>query len=134
MASNQDYEALLKLNVVAVVGCSPKTERPSCQVASYLMEAGYRIIPVNPNYKTVLGEICYPDLKSITEDVEVVSIFRGGAHVMEIVRQAVAIGAKGIWIQDGIEAPEAAKLARDNGLVVVENDCFMRQHLSRCGR
>jgi len=134
MTTNQDYEALLKLNVVAVVGCSPKTERPSYQVASYLMEAGYRVIPVNPNHETVLGETCYPDLKSIPDEVEVVSVFRGGKHVLAIVRQAIEKGVKGVWLQDGIEAPEAAKLARESGLVVVENDCFMRQHLSRCGR
>ena len=134
MASNYDYEELLKLSVVAVVGCSPKKERPSYQVASYLIDAGYRVIPVNPNYDSIFGEVSYPDLKAIPEGAEVVNIFRRAGFVQEIVEQALEIGAKGIWLQDNIEAPDAAKWARAKGLIVVENDCFMRQHLSRCGR
>ncbi len=134
MASNRDYEELLKLSVVAVVGCSPKKERPSYQVASYLMDAGYRVIPVNPNYDSILGEMSYPDLKAIPEGVEVVSVFRRAQFVREIAEQAVDIGAKGLWLQDNIDAPEAVQWAREKGLIVVENDCFMRQHLSRCGR
>lgn len=134
MAFNPDYEELLKLSVVAVVGCSPKKERPSYQVASYLMDAGYRIIPVNPNYDSILGEPSYPDLKAIPESVEVVNIFRRGEFVREIAEQAVAIGAKGLWLQDNISAPDAVQWAREKGLIVIENDCFMRQHLSQCGR
>ena len=134
MTESPDYEALLEMQVVAVVGCSPDLEKPSCRVASYLMEAGYRVIPVNPNHEEILGERCYPDLSSIPEPVEVVNIFRPAEHVLGIVREAIAVKAKGVWIQDGIRAPDAVRLARENGLKVVVDDCIMRQHLSRFGR
>lgn len=134
MAAREDIEALLKMQVIAVVGCSPKRERPSHQVAQYLMEVGYRVIPVNPGHRELLGEKCYPDLKAIPEPVDVVDIFRRREHVKDIVRQAVEIGAKGVWMQDGTADPEAAELARKNGLRVVADDCIMRQHLSRMGR
>ncbi len=122
------------MQVVAVVGCSPKRERASHQVAEYLIDAGYRIIPVNPGHKEVLGEPCFPDLLAIPDPIDVVDVFRRAEHVMEIVQQAVKIKAKAVWLQDGIDAPEAAAFARKAGLKVVVNDCFMRQHLSRLGR
>lgn len=134
MAVREDIEALLKLHVVAVVGCSPKRERPSHQVAQYLLEAGYRVIPVNPGHRELLGERCYPDLKAIPEPVDVVDVFRRREHAKDVVRQAVEIGAKGVWLQDGTADPEAVELARRNGLRVVADDCIMRQHLSRMGR
>lgn len=132
--SNRDIEDLLKFQTVAVVGCSPKRERPSNQVAQYLMDAGYRIIPVHPDHQQVLGERCYPTLLDIPEPVEVVDVFRRAEAVLPIVQQAIQIRAKAIWLQDGIDAPEAVELARRHGLRVVANDCFMRQHLSRLGR
>lgn len=134
MNSNEDYEALLKMSVVAVVGCSPKPERPSNQVAAYLMEAGYRVIPVNPGHAELLGEKCYPDLRAIPEPVEVVDVFRRPEFVPAIVDDALAIRAKGLWLQDGIDAPEAVAKARRGGLRVIVDDCFLRQHLSRFGR
>ncbi len=130
----QDFAELLQLHVVAVVGCSPKEERASFQVASYLKDAGYRVIPVNPNYKEVLGEKCYPNLKAVPGPVEVVNIFRKSEEVPAIVDEAIAAGAKGIWMQDGIDSPEAVEKARGKGLKVVVNDCFMRRHVSRLGR
>lgn len=134
MTGPQHYEALLEQQVVAVVGCSPKPERPSYQVSAYLVDAGYRVIPVNPNHDEILGEKCHPDLRSVPERVEVVSVFRRAEAVLGIVQEAIEIGAKGVWIQDGIDAPGAVELARRNGLLVVSNDCIMRQHLSRFGR
>ncbi|HBL17843.1 MAG: hypothetical protein A2X36_00795 [Elusimicrobia bacterium GWA2_69_24] len=134
MAESQDYEPMLEMQVVAVVGCSPDPAKPSCRVASYLMEAGYRVIPVNPKFEEILGERCYPDLRAIPEPVEVVDIFRKADQVLGVVQEAIAIKAKGVWIQDGIQAPEAARLAREHGLKVVVDDCIMRQHLSRFGR
>src|SRR5436309_2323778 len=103
MGSNSDIEELLKMHVVAVVGCSPKTSRPSHQIASYLMDAGYRVIPVNPGHDEILGEKCYPSLKDIPEPVDVVDVFRRSEHVPEIVAEAVSIKAKGIWLQDGVD-------------------------------
>ena len=134
MNANRDIEAMLKMNVIAVVGCSPKPERPSYQVASYLMEAGYRVIPVNPACEEILGEKCYPGLLDIPEPVDIVDVFRKPEHVPQIVEQAIRIKAKGVWMQDGILSPGAAEAARAKGLCVVENDCIMRQHLSRFGR
>jgi len=132
--SNRDIEEILKFQTVAVVGCSPKRERPSHQVSVYLMDAGYRIIPVNPAHPQLLGERCYPSLLDIPEPIEVVDIFRKADAVLAVVQQAIEIRAKAIWLQDGIDAPEAVELARRHGLKVVANDCLMRQHLSRLGR
>ena len=134
MNQNKDIEEILKMQSVAVVGCSPKRERPSHLVASYLMESGYRVFPVNPGHPEVLGEKCYPSLSAIPEPVEVVDIFRRAEFVLPIVKEAVKIGAKAVWLQDDIDAPGAAEFARKNGLRVVVNDCLMRQHLSRLGR
>jgi predicted CoA-binding protein len=134
MNSSQDIEDLLKMQVIAVVGCSPNPQRPSYQVASYLMDAGYRVIPVNPGHEEILGEKCYPSLSDIPEPIDVVDVFRRAEFVPELVRQAISLKAKGIWLQDGIHAPEAVEFARKNGLKVVVDDCFMRQHLSRFGR
>lgn len=134
MTVSDDIETLLKLRTVAVVGCSPKADRPSHQVASYLMDAGYRVIPVNPAAAEILGEVCYPDLASIPEPVDVVDVFRNQAALLDAARQAVAKGAKGLWFQDGLIDHAAAALARKAGLTVVADDCIMRQHLSRFGR
>jgi predicted CoA-binding protein len=134
MSSSADIETLLKMHVVAVVGCSPNPARPSHQVASYLIDIGYRVIPVHPGHDEILGEKCYASLADVPEPVDVVDVFRRAEFVPEIVRQAVAIKAKGLWLQDGIDAPEAVETARKSGLTVVVNDCLMRQHLSRMGR
>lgn len=134
MTVSDDIETLLKMRTVAVVGCSPKADRPSHQVASYLMDAGYRVIPVNPACAEILGEVCYPDLASIPEPVDVVDVFRNQAALMDAARQAVAKGAKGLWFQDGLNDHAAAAFARKAGLTVVADDCIMRQHLSRFGR
>ena len=82
----------------------------------------------------MLGETCFPDLKSVPEAIEVVDVFRRAEEVPKIVDEAIAVGAKGLWLQDGIDAPAAAEKARRAGLKVVVNDCLMRQHLSRFGR
>lgn len=125
---------MLKMIVIAVVGCSPDPGRASHQVASYLMDAGFRVIPVNPACDEILGERCYPSLAAIPEPVEVVSVFRRSEHAPEAVREALRIKAKGVWLQDGVLSPEAAELAKAGGLRFVMDDCIMRQHLSRFGR
>lgn len=134
MTVSKDMEILLKMQVIAVVGCSPDAKRPSGRVAAYLLDAGYRVIPVNPKHEQLLGERCFPDLKSIPEPVDVVLIFRKLEFVPDIVKAAIEKGAKGVWMQKGIDHPEAAELARKNGLTVVVDDCFMSQHVSRMGR
>jgi predicted CoA-binding protein len=110
---------LTNSKVVAVVGLSPRPERPSHYVAKYLQEQGYRVIPVNPQLENVLGEKCYPDLKSIPEPVDMVDVFRRSALVGPIVDDAIEIGAKFVWMQDGVIDEEAAKRAESAGLGVV---------------
>lgn len=113
---------------IAVVGLSPNPERPSYEVASYLKSQGYRIVPVNPTVAEVLGEKSYPDLKSIPEPVDVVDIFRRPEDVPPIVEQAIAIGAKAVWMQLGVVNEEAAHRARQAGLGVVMDRCLMVEH------
>jgi len=124
-------EEILKSNrVVAVVGLSPKTDRPSYRVASYLKEQGYRIIPVNPSAREILGEVCFPDLSSIPESIDVVDIFRNSEEVPSIVEEAIKTGAKVVWMQEGIVNESAAKKARQAGLLVVMDKCMKKQHES----
>jgi len=123
-----EQEILSFSRVVAVVGLSPKPDRPSYIVASYLKENGYKIIPVNPVAEEVLGEICYPDLSSIPEPVDVVDIFRRSEKVPPIVEEAIKIGAKAVWMQEGIINEEAASRARQAGLMVVMDRCMLKEH------
>jgi predicted CoA-binding protein len=113
---------------VAVVGLSPKPDRPSHQVASYLKEQGYRIIPVNTYAKEILGETCYTSLSSIPEPVDVVDIFRRPEAVLPIVEEAIKLGAKAVWMQEGVINEEAASLAKGAGLLVVMDRCMLKEH------
>ena len=122
-------DILRKSQTVAVVGISPKTERPSHQVAAYLQQAGYTIIPVNPGHKQILGEICYPDLTAIASRVDVVDIFRRSELVVPIIQEAIAIGASSIWMQQGIINVESAELAERAGLSVVMDRCMKTEHI-----
>ena len=110
---------LLESNVIAVVGLSPDPERPSHYVSKYLQEAGYRIIPVNPNLTSVLGETCYPDLKSIPIKVDMVDVFRRPEYTPDIVNDAVEIGVKFVWLQDKVINNEAESIAETNGIPIV---------------
>lgn len=114
---------------IAVVGLSPKPDRPSHQVAAYLQLSGYTIIPVNPGQKSILGETCYPDLHAIPESVDVVDIFRRPDQVEPVVRAAIAIGAKVVWMQEGIVHEEAARLAEAAGLTVIMDRCMKMDHI-----
>ncbi len=126
---NQEEQILDTCRIVAVVGLSPDAERPSFRVASYLKEHGYRIIPVNPKLSQILGETCYPDLTSIREPVDVVDIFRRAEETPTIVDQAIAIGARAVWMQEGIVNETAAEKARGAGLLVVMDRCMRKEHL-----
>ena len=124
-----DVPALLtSAHNIAVVGLSSEPSRPSYGVAKYLQEVGYRIFPVNPNETEVLGETCYPDLESVPERVDIVDIFRRAEFVPEIVEAAVRIGARAVWMQQGIAHPAAAARAEAAGLLVVMDRCILREH------
>jgi hypothetical protein len=123
-----EEEILNSSRVVAVVGLSPKPDRPSYTVASYLKERGYRIIPVNPTVKEILGETCYPNLNSIRKPIDVVDIFRRSEEVPDIVEEAIKIGAKAVWMQEGVINEEAAARAREAGLLVVMDKCMLKEH------
>jgi predicted CoA-binding protein len=114
--------------VVAVVGISSKPWRPSHKVASYLQEHGYRIVPVNPNEEEVLGERAYASLLDIPKEihVDVVDVFRRAERTPEVAREAVAIGARVLWLQEGIVSDEAARIAADGGLEVIMGVCIMK--------
>ena len=114
--------------VVAVVGLSPKPDRPSYGVASYLKGKGYKIIPVNPRAEEILGVPSYPDLSSIPEPVDVVDIFRRSEEVPAIVEEAIEIGAKAVWMQEGVINDEAATRAEEAGLRVVMDRCMLKEH------
>ncbi|MEK9152912.1 MAG: CoA-binding protein [Patescibacteria group bacterium] len=114
--------------VIASVGLSSNPARPSHGVCRYLQSKGYRIIPVNPNESEVLGRKSYPDLKSIPDKIDLVQIFRKPEFAAAIVEDAIAIGAKVVWMQDGAGNPDAAKRAEDAGLLAVVDDCMLRQH------
>jgi uncharacterized protein len=126
-ARTQELRSLLgEARVVAVVGISSKPSRPSYEVASYLQEHGYRIVPVNPNEAEVLGERAYPSLLDIPPDihVDVVDVFRRPEHTPEVARQAVAINARVLWLQEGIVNEEAARIADEGGLGVIMGVCI----------
>lgn len=121
-------DLLKKAKTVAVVGISQKEERDSHRVAKYLQEHGYRVIPVNPGLKEVLGEPCYPNLKAVPEHIDVVDIFRSVDAIPGIVDEAVAVGADAVWMQLGLAHEEAAEKARKAGLTVVMNRCMKIEH------
>jgi len=127
---NKIREILQESKTIAVVGLSPKPHRPSHQVARYLMEAGYTVIPVNPGHDALMGLTCYPNLRAIPAPVDMVDIFRRPEAVMNIVNDAVAIGARYIWMQEGIVNEEAAAKAEAAGLRVVMDRCTMVDHLN----
>ena len=120
---------LQNTTTIAVVGLSPKPSRPSNQVAQYLKDAGYTIIPVNPGQNTLLGLPCYPDLQAIPGPVDMVDIFRQSEFVLLVVEEAIAIKAKVIWMQSGIINEEAAELAKKAGLAVIMDRCTMVDHM-----
>jgi hypothetical protein len=119
---------------IAIVGLSSKPDQPSYRVASYLKEQGYKMIPVNPAEKEILGERCYPDLASIPESIDVVDIFRRSEKVPPIVEEAIRIGANAVWMQEGVINEEAAARARKAGLMVVMDKCMRKEHQRLHGR
>jgi len=115
---------------IAVVGLSPKPHRPSHRVASYLMEVGYTIIPVNPGQDSILGQTCYPNLRAIPVPVDLADIFRRPEEILPIVEDAIAIGARFIWMQEGIINEEAATKAEAAGITVIMDRCTKIDHMN----
>ena len=124
---------LTRSKVVAVVGLSSKPHRPSYGVARYLQTVGYRIIPVNPNEKEVLGEKSYARLEDVLIKVDIVDVFRRSELVPPVVESAIAIGARTLWLQEGVIHEEAAARARAAGLDVVMDRCLLKEHVARFG-
>ena len=130
-AGDPASELLKTSHTIAVVGLSNRRHRPSYGVAEYLQSVGYRVIPVNPLETEILGEKCYARLEDILEHVDIVDIFRRSEFVPDIVESAIRIGARGVWMQEGVMHPEAAERARRAGLVVVMNACILKEHIKR---
>lgn len=129
----KEQKILKQSRTVAVVGASPDISRHSNAVAAYLMATGFRVIPVNPNTAEVLGLKSYPDLKSIPEPVDIVNVFRASEYTPEVAEEAVAIGAKVLWLQQGVVNETAADIAMRGGLEVIMNRCIARAHAAMTG-
>jgi predicted CoA-binding protein len=131
---NEDEIAaiLRQARTVAVVGISDNEARDSHKVAKYLKEHGYRIIPVNPKCREVLGETCYPGLKDVPGHIDIVDIFRNLEAIPGIVDEAIAVKADVVWMQLGLSHAEAAEVARAAGLQVVMNHCLKIEHSKIC--
>lgn len=132
MSDNTDINTLRRIlqrpKTIAVVGLSANWYRPSYFAAKYLQEHGYRVVPVNPAYQEVLGEKCYPRLKDIPEQIDVVDCFRKSEDIEPIAREAIEVGAKVLWLQIGVMNEKAAVAARAAGLEVVQDRCMKIEH------
>jgi predicted CoA-binding protein len=128
-----EKELLKEAKTIAVVGLSANPDRPSYRVSRYLQQQGYKIIPVNPNIREVLGEKAYPRLKDIPDKVDIVDVFRRSEDIPPIADEAIAIKAKVLWMQEGIVNEAAAKKAEAAGLKVVMDHCIMVAHSQSFG-
>jgi len=133
MTKDTEKEILGKYSIIAVVGASPDPERYSNTVMRYLMEHGFHVIPVNPTVENVLGLKSYPDLISVPEKIEIVDVFRAPDKVMPTVDEAIRVGAKALWLQEGVVNKEAAAKARKAGLSVVMDRCIAKAHAALLG-
>lgn len=125
---DQIAKVLAAAKTIAVVGLSDKPWRPSYGVSSYMQKQGYRIIPVNPNIEASLGEKAYRRLEDMPEEIDIVNIFRKPEHVGAIVDSAIRLGAKCVWMQEGVYDHAAAGRAYAAGLTVIENRCILKYH------
>ncbi len=130
MNESEIIEEILKnTKTIAVVGISNKPDRPSYHVAAEMQRRGYRIVPVNPVLKEVLGEACYPSLREIPFPVDLVDVFRAPEFVPQIVEDTIAIGAKYLWLQEGVTHPDAIAHAEASGIHVVADRCLYKEHV-----
>ena len=116
------------MKTIAVVGMSPKPERPSNYVSLYMIQNGYDIIPVNPGHYSIMGKSSYSSLLDIKENIDIVNVFRRSEYVLPIIHDAVFIQAKAIWLQDGVISEEGEKIAKENEILYIMNDCLLRRH------
>ncbi|MDZ7809545.1 MAG: CoA-binding protein [Arhodomonas sp.] len=121
-------ELIESARTIAVVGLSPKPERPSHDVARYMQRHGYRIIPVNPGHGELLGERRHPSLREVPEPVDLVDVFRRPEQVPAVVEDAIALGAAALWLQLGVVHEAAAQRAREAGMTVVMDRCLKIEH------
>ena len=119
---------------IAVVGLSSNPARPSYRVATYMQVQGYRVIPVNPNETNAFGERAYPALAAVPDTIDLVNIFRKSEDVLPIIEEAIARGAKAIWMQEGVINEQAAVRAQASGLLVVMDRCWLKEHADRLHR
>jgi predicted CoA-binding protein len=123
-----EREILEEFHTIVVVGASSIDEKPSHWVSEYMIEQGYRVIPVNPDEAEVFGVPCYPDLASIPEPVDFVNVFRRPEYCADVVRDAIDAGAKVVWLQLGIVSDEARRLAEAAGITFVQDRCVLQEH------
>ena len=114
---------------IAVVGLSSDPSRASNSVSGYMRRQGYRVIPVNPNETSVFGEKSYPDLSAVKEQIDLVDVFRRSDEAGKAVDEAIAVGAKAVWLQEGVIDSAAAQRAEDAGLMVVMDRCWLKEHI-----
>jgi len=127
--SDEEIQRLLRsAKTIAVVGCSTQAGKPSHEVPRYLIEQGYRVIPVHPSAREILGERVYASLADIPGPIEIVNVFRPADEAPAVVQAAIARGARAVWLQQGISHPDAAARAREAGLEVVMDQCIMQVH------
>jgi uncharacterized protein len=119
---------LLQAKRIAVVGLTDDPARPSHYVSEYMMNQGKEIIPVNPSHETVFGKKCYNSLQDVPGQIDLVNVFRRPLACADVVREAIAVGAKGVWLQAGISNEEAKRLAREAGMPYIQNRCIMVEH------
>lgn len=125
---SSEREILEQYHRIVVVGASSIEEKPSHWVSEYMMSQGYEIVPVNPDEREVFGKECYPDLASVPGPVEFVNVFRRPQYCADVVREAIAVGAKAVWLQQGIVSEEARRLAEEAGITFVQNRCVLQEH------
>lgn len=123
-----EHDLLRKYHTLVVVGLTNNPDKPAHWVSEYMIEQGYTVIPVNPNEENVLGLKTYPDLASVPGPVDFVDVFRRPQFCADVAREAVAVGAKVLWLQQGIVSPEARRIAEEAGITYVEDRCVLAEH------
>ena len=126
--ANNIFNKIFSMKTIAVVGMSPKPERPSHYVSLYMIQNGYDIIPVNPGQNSILDKPSYSSLQDIKGSVDIVNIFRKSEYVLPIIKDSVSIRAKAIWLQDGVISEEGRELAESKKILFIMNDCLLRRH------
>jgi uncharacterized protein len=128
MTNTTEFDILERFKTIVVVGLSSEEWRPSYRVTRYMQEQGYRIIPVNPNETEVLGEQAYATIGDVPGPIEFVDVFRRPEFAPQVIEEAVAAGAKAVWLQQGIRSEEAKRKAEEAGLLFVQDRCVLQEH------